>query len=334
MATYDLGTAQNLLTDYTKTRWGADRQLSDGMWSEIGQHVGYQPGTAINDDLLGNASRYVDTIAAREGWQAVPVNYGNDAQPRQAGTGSVPASTGSVPATQQSSSSDMNAIFNSPPMSLNPAQSAAQDAILQLLGRSQQAVTLQDPSLQPVSDAYRSAQQRGVEQQRRALANRASVTGTLNTGGFDTEALGVLQDANRDVASFDANLVRAEMATRRNELLQAIQLAAQTGNEQQRSQLQQQLALLDATLRQQDMSLRDRLGTGDLALRRELGFGDLDFRNRTLTQSGELGRGDLALRMIQSLLQNEQFNSGLGMNAAQFEALLNQNAINTLLGVR
>ena len=345
MASYDLGTAQNLVNDYTSRRWGG-RQLSDGNWSEIGSTVGYQPGAEINDDLLSGAYSAVDTMARRDQWAPSPGEWADTGVLPPVGStggnstlqpGAVPPSTGSAVQTGQTqpSNPDLQSILSSPQnVQITPAQSAAQDAILQLLTRSQQGVTLSDPTIQPVADAYRSSRQRGLEQERRSLANRASATGTLSTGGFDTEVAGAQQGASRDVASFDANLVRSEMDTRREELLKAIELAETAGNNQQQSILKQQLALLDATVRQQDISLRDRLGTGDTDLRRMLGLGDLDVRNRTLGQSGELGRGDLGLRLLQSLLQNDQFFSGLGLNAAQLEAMLNQTAIQTMLGVR
>ena len=81
-----------------------------------------------------------------------------------------------------------------------------------------------------------------------------------------------------------------------------------------------------------DRVVRRLLGFAGLDLNRELGRGDLDLRNRTLSQQGALGRGDLAMRLLGTLMQNDQFYSGLGLNAAQLEALLNQNAVTSLFG--
>lgn len=242
----------------------------------------------------------------------------------------------------------LGGLFNPRPPS--PWELQAQQALQQILTRGSSTPSITDPTLQPVSDAYRSGQQRNYERLRSAAAERAAQDGTLQSGGFDAEALGYLQDTNAQSAAFDANLVREEVQARREELVTAIQIANQMGQFDQAQQLQQQLALLDGALRQQgmqmDFGLRSRgldlqeqgmnmdfgLRSRGLDIQQMLGRGDLDFRQRGLDLQGQLGRGDLGLRLLQSLLQNDQFFSQLGLSAAQIQAILNQSAVQSILG--
>jgi hypothetical protein len=267
---------------------------------------------------------------------------------------------------------------------------------LDLINRAQTQPNLDDPNLRGVSQAYDRAQQRNAQRMRAQLAERAAQTGTLESGGFDTEALGYQAQAGSNAAAFDAELVYGEMNARRQELQQGLALAASIGDAESGRELQRQLSLLDASLQRAqmtqsgsqfdrsfglqerlgigDLDLRGELGRGDLSLRGELGrgnldlerllgvgglnaqnrgldiqqqlglgdlgvrnrsidlqgllgAGDLDLRNRGLTQQGQLGRGSLAMQLFQSLMGNQQFYDQMGMSAAQWQAMLNQSAI-------
>jgi hypothetical protein len=244
------------------------------------------------------------------------------------------------------------------PRQPSPWELQAQQALQQIITRGAQTPSLTDPNLQPVADAYRSRSQRGAESLRAAAAERAAQTGTPFN---DPQALMYQQAANTDVAGFEANLLQTEMQTRRDELMQAIQIANQMGQFDQAQTLQQQLALLEATMQQQGLTLQRELGMGDLDLRRELGFGDLGLRRelgfadinlrgqgldlqrelgmgdlglrgRGLDLQGQLGRGALGMELLRALLQNDQFYSSLGLDAAELQALLNQSAIRDLFG--
>ena len=354
MATYDLNQAKTQLGDYAKTRYGYD--LNEGDYGQIGQSIGYAGGD-INDDTLTSAFSEVDK-RLRPAWESVNQNVPNGgtsspvppmtslpaapppaAAPRD---GSVPPSA--PPPQAGAPAQDFAALLGpNAPTSVSPAQQAAQEALMRLLANAQTAQTISDPKLAPVSDAYRLQRQRGLERERRSLAERHAATGTRGGGGFNVDVNSALQGANRDTALFDANLVKDANDAQRQQLVQAIGMAQQAGDAQAERDLRQKLALVDASLRQQqinvgqqlgqsDLELRRLLGFGGLDLNRELGRGDLDLRNRTLSQQGALGRGDLGLRLLGTLLQNDQFNSSLGLNAAQMQALLNQNAIAQLLG--
>lgn len=210
----------------------------------------------------------------------------------------------------------------------SPVQQQGQQALQSLLSRLSQPVSIQDSELQGASDAFRAQQQRGVERRRNALAERMAATGGAGSGGFDTGVLGIEADAANASAARDSELVLGEMRDRRQQLQSAIQLAESTGQFQQSQELQRQLALLDANIRQQGIDLQGR----GLDLQRLLGMGDLDLRRLGITQQGQLGRGDLALRLAQLLMGNRQFYDQLGTQHSQWLANFNQGNLQQLLG--
>lgn len=104
--------------------------------------------------------------------------------------------------------------------------------------------------------------------------------------------------------------------------------------------LQELLGLGNLGLQSRDQDLREYLGQAGvghqgraLDLQERLGTGDLDLRRDTLGVNRELGQGDLGLRLMQALLQDNQFFSGLGLDAALGQAGLNQAAVNALLNL-
>lgn len=191
----------------------------------------------------------------------------------------------------------------------SPVESAAQTALLKLL-EPKPAPSLTDPLMQPIADQYKASRQRGAERDRSAIAERMAAQGMGSGGAFDTAVLAPGQAANRDIATFDANLLKTESDQQRQELLAALGLAGGMG----------------------DLNLRRELGYGGLDLNRLLGLGDLGVRRDALSQQGSLGRGALGIDLLRTLMQNDQFYSGQGLSAAQFQAMLNQNALQTLLG--
>lgn len=281
--------------------------------------------------------------------------------------GSVPPSTGTPPPPIAQAGPAAPAA-PAPPAAPSPLELQTQQALSELIARSQQPISAQDSQLAPAANAYGRASNRAVERQRNAAAERANATGTLGAGSFDNELMQIEANAGAGQADYEAQLVLGEMDKRREDLTQGIALAMQSGQFDKAQALQERLAMLQAEIQQQqlalqtelgrggldlqrgDLDLRRVLGMGGLDLQRELGrggldlqrqgldlnrllgLGDLDVRNKSLTQQGQLGRGDLGLRLLQSLMQNDQFFSQLGLSASQIQALLNQNAMAQLLG--
>ena len=76
--------------------------------------------------------------------------------------------------------------------------------------------------------------------------------------------------------------------------------------------LQERLAMMDAELRQLGINTQGNLGELEIALRRELGFGQLN------------------LGLLQTMLQNSQFNDRLGFDIGQYQSLLNSEVMKYL----
>lgn len=143
--------------------------------------------------------------------------------------------------------------------------------LLRLMARSEPGAidVSTDPNLAPQARAYETARQRGAQRERARLAERAAFTG-LNTGGQGSGAftggLGdIYQRAGEDIAGQQAGLVGQEVAARRNDLLNALQLANAVGARDQSTAIQKQLAELDnsyryAALGQNQRQFEDQYG--------------------------------------------------------------------------
>ena len=215
-----------------------------------------------------------------------------------------------VPSNVQS---QVGNLFQTPPAS--PVQGAYQDALLGFLNTAQQPVgQIQGSALQPVSEAYRAGQQRSTERGRSAMAERAAQTGTLGAGGFDTGVQKLYNQEGRNVSEFDARLMQGEVDARRQQLIQGLTLAQQTGNSEAERTLRAQLALLNSA-------------TDESQFGRELGF-----RESALTQQGRLGSGQLILQLLGLLTGNQYNYDVLGSNNAFRLSDINQNALQLALG--
>jgi hypothetical protein len=322
MASYDLATAKSKVTDYGKAKWGRGPETDDE-WATIGQGIDY--GDGVDDAELqtayGQADKYAESIGGKvlPSYQAPPaVTPPPAAPPPAAGDGSVGASSG-APVVPPALETVVPGLFNPAPP--NPLDAQVQSILSSLMTRGSEPVSLDDPNLAGASDVFRSRAQRGAEKLRGAAAERAGATGTLESGGFDTEALGYQQDANFASAQHDSDLVMNETKARRDDLQKALALAQQSGQFDKAQRLQTQIALMNAALQKMGIDVNEKLG-----------LGDIDVRGRAVEQSGALGRGDLGLRLMQTLRQNQQYYAGLGLSAAQIEAKLNQDALAILLG--
>ncbi len=175
-------------------------------------------------------------------------------------------------------------------------------------------LTRNDPQVAPALAANRLSEQRGAERARQTLAEQAAASGTSNSGGFNTQALGIEQDRAGREGQFAGNAMMQLGQQRSNDISNALAMASGLLSDQERFGLQRELADLDAQLRREGLGVQQQLGQGDLALR------------------GELGRGGLNLGLLQQMLGNQQFGQNLGAQLGMFNANLNQSALLNLLG--
>jgi hypothetical protein len=191
---------------------------------------------------------------------------------------------------------DIAGLFTQQPTK-TPIQGAYQDALLKYMGKAQETPSLTDSTLSPQVEVFRAAAQRGQERQRLVASERAAATGQSESGYLDNLINKGVQEQGFNTASFNANLLGGEMTKRREELQAALQLANATGNAEAARELQTRLAHASAAMQQQGLNLQ-----------------------------GQLGQGDLALRLQQMLMGNDQFYDQLGVNTALTQEQLNQRA--------
>lgn len=137
-------------------------------------------------------------------------------------------------------------------------QAAMREALLKMMAQGQEPVDVAtDKTLGPAASTYRNAARREQKQGREALAERAAFMG-LNSGGqgsgaFESALQGQEQDTQNAIAGYEANLAMSELQNRRTLLTQALQIANALGARTEASDLQRELAGLDAQLRKQSL---------------------------------------------------------------------------------
>jgi len=233
----------------------------------------------------------------------------------QTGGGS-PAPPGGIPAAPTTAGQALTAPApaggTTAPGTPTTAAGAFQQALVNRL--TAPPVTAQSPELSGAIGANNLAQQRGFERNRGLLAEQAGQNGTANSGGFNTNLLGLSQDRSAQEGQFAGNAVLQRSQQQANELTQALTLGGQMLSQQDQLAMQQRLAELNAQIQRESLAAQTSLGTQDLGLRRDL------------------GQGNLNLGLLSALLQNSQYNSGLGLQAGIAGQQFNQNALLGLLG--
>lgn len=161
--------------------------------------------------------------------------------------------------------------------SAGPSNANADAFYQQLLARSQQGLNVSrtDPAIRSQADAF-SAQ--GERARREYLNDLAESTGPLaNIRGEERLSAQRLGQAS---GAFEAQLMGQEVAARRDEIAQALQLMAGRLTAEQSMALERELAMLDAMLRREGFGLqREGMLLQDDQFRRRLGFDEWDRGN-------------------------------------------------------
>ena len=266
-------------------------------WSDIGNNL-------VRNDATGQV---VD--------QFHPV-YTNDGGPTAA-----PSTGGATPPPVGGPITNAQQVTNT---TANVGQTTAQGAPTTVAQSFQQAlvnrlnpqpINAQNSQIAPAIEANKLAEQRGFERNRNLLAERAAANGTSGSGGFETGLLGLAQDRAAREGQFEGNAVMNLGNQQRQDLTSALALGGNLLGDQQRMDLQRQLAELDAQLRREGLGAQTSLGNRDI-----------DLRSR-------LGEGQLNLGLLSALLSNDQFGRNLDQNALQFGASLDQSGLLGILGM-
>lgn len=130
-----------------------------------------------------------------------------------------------------------------------------------------------------------------------AAAERRAASGQLGSGGFDADIAGAEQAQGDRASGFESQLVTQELSAQRQKVQQALALAVQSGDQNAARQLQ------------------EKLGTLDLDLR------------------GKLGKGQLGLGLLNSMLGDKQSGNALGLGYAQLGQQGNTDLMRILAGM-
>ena len=171
-----------------------------------------------------------------------------------------------------------------------------------------------DPVIKSQTDAFNLAQQREAERTRAAMAQRAAVSGTNYSGGFDAGVNRTLQHQGQNEQAFLAQLMQQELNSQRQRASQALGFGTGLLSQEQQQALQERLANLNSQLQTTGYGLQQQLGLGDLGVRRE------GLAQQNSQFSAGLGQ------------QNNQFYDELAQTLGLSQAQLNQQAMLALLG--
>lgn len=274
------------------------RQATPQELQQIGQQVGYTGGPISQQQWTG-AQTFADQLAQQQGWRP------QGPQQPQAQT---PFQQANIPGP------------NLQPVQQDALQQQLRDQIMKQLGQPIGDPT-QDPIYQQQVNAFDVASQREQQRQRGQLAERNAASGTLQSGGFNSQVANLGERFGEQRTGFAADLAGKRLTEQQEQLNRAQQLARMLGDrdlEQQLTERQQALGgygqQLGALMQQRGIDLSGELGRGDLDLRRYL------------------GKGQLGLGLLSTMLGNEQANNRLGFDYTQLQSLMNRNAIMDLLG--
>lgn len=279
--------------------------------------------------------------------QAMPPTMGTPGEGRHTAPPLIDASQQTVPTTATDGGID----------------DAFRSALLELLSRDPNKVSLTDPDIAPQQRAAQSAIERAALKNRAGLMEQASAQGIADTEATRAAGRAIETRAGQDIASSDAALLTQSMQARREQLNSALQIANARGMQQQANDLQRQLANLDAELKtrgidvtregyqlQRDLASLDTntkqyLADLDAQLRQQgystqerLAQLDAEVRRLGINTQGAIGRGEIDLRrelgigelnlgLLQTLLQNSQVNNRLGFDIGQWQSILNKDSL-------
>lgn len=169
-------------------------------------------------------------------------------------------------------------------------EDAVRKRLLDLLNTDPTKVSLNDPALKGQSEAFAVGQARSAQRQREMLAERRAAEGSGSSGAFDADLTNLAEQQGESEQQFNAQLIGNELQNRRAMLMSALEQGAGMLNAEQQRAAQIEIANIDAAVR--------RLG---------------------IETQGQLGVGQLNLGLLQTLMQNQQFNDNLGANLGMFQ---------------
>ena len=155
---------------------------------------------------------------------------------------------------------------------------------------------MNNPAIAAQRQAFDRTNERSRTRERLAAAERGAATNGLGQGGYNADLMAAERGAGDRAANFESQLMTQELAGQRERVMQAMNMAMQSGNQAQARALQEKLSTMD-------IDLRKRLGTGQLNL-----------------------------GLLQTLMGDQRSKDALGLGYAQLGQQANQGLLNALLG--
>lgn len=215
--------------------------------------------------------------------------------------------------------------------SSDPNRDAMYSKLNGLIDKYGQPVDPNDPSISGVVDSYEGDVGRSTNRFKEFAAERAHAEG-VPSGAFDSQVGNAIMSGGRAVGDLRSQMMRDEMLSRREALMQTMQQSQGMMNADQAANLQSRISAIDGMLKSRGMDIDQSLGESRLSLDKSLGEGrlsldkmlgmskiDLDRMLGTgrLDLDRTLGMGDLDLR---KLLGEGQIGVGMAGVGAQNHA--------------
>ena len=119
--------------------------------------------------------------------------------------------------------------------------------IERIMGKDPYAVNADDPAFRAASDAYRLSQNRSLQRNREAMAERMAASGTMG-GGFDSWLGGAMQNMGENQAGYDAKLVLDRQQQQLSQLENALKVGAGLLTADQEAQVKLKIADLQKAI--------------------------------------------------------------------------------------
>ncbi len=165
-------------------------------------------------------------------------------------------------------------------------------------------VDMSNPAITAQRTAFDRANARATGRERLAAAERNAARGTLGAGGFDAELAGIESGAGDRQVNFESQMLRGELTDQRNRVMQAMQMAMQSGDNASARAMQERLGMIDNQLRREGMTMQNKLG-----------------------------QGQLGLGLLSALLGDKRAGDSLGLGYAQLGQQANSQLLNAIMGL-
>lgn len=276
-----------------------------------------QGWTEYGNNLVKNTQTGQVLSTSMDAWKKIQ----GTTTPQTGGIDPVPTPGGGTPGTsgslqQQSQNAQTYSQTPGAAPKDNTTNQGAQDVVRNsYLQRATQGTQIDanDPNIRQQLDPFAAATERARRQYESEQAERLSARGLGQSSQMDTERRMASERAGEQVGLKASDLVSRELDNRRTEIREALSSLSGLLSQDQQRALQEELARLEAQLKQQQIKDAKSIADRELGLKRELGLGGLNIDQMRL------------------LLQNQQFNKDLGFNIADREAYYNNAALQSLL---